>query len=300
MTRYFIFKGRNEVSSGYKLPGRLSHGGIDIIGRDNTDVRVIYPGTVSDIQIWDGKTKTGNMSYGNLIKIVGDNGDVHYYAHLLNGSITVKKGDVVKLGQKIGVMGSTGNSTGPHVHYEVRTNRNARIDPTKYVAVNNAKGVYTETNETDPTYVETTPVVPSVVTESFYIVKSGDTLSSIAKKYNMKYQDLAKFNNIPNPNKIYVGQKIMIPSTKTTTPNIPNVTQPVTKPVTTTPTVSYYKKASYKGASIVEGLKSIGVDYAFNYRAKIAKANGIIGYTGTAKQNTILLDLLKAGKLKKV
>ena len=44
-----------------------------------------------------------------------------------------------------------------------------------------------------------------------YVVKSGDTLSSIASKYNTTYQDIAKYNNIENPNIIYVGQEIKIP-----------------------------------------------------------------------------------------
>lgn len=52
-------------------------------------------------------------------------------------------------------------------------------------------------------------------------------------------------------------------------------------------------------SSIVEALKSIGVDSSYNYRAKIAAANGIQGYSGTASQNIQLLDLLKSGKLQK-
>jgi GH25 family lysozyme M1 (1,4-beta-N-acetylmuramidase) len=47
-------------------------------------------------------------------------------------------------------------------------------------------------------------------TETYYIVKAGDTLSGIAKKYNTTYQELARKNNISNPNKIYVGQKIKV------------------------------------------------------------------------------------------
>ena len=47
--------------------------------------------------------------------------------------------------------------------------------------------------------------------DEIYIVKSGDTLSAIARKYNTTYQVLAKYNNIANPNLIYVGQKIKIP-----------------------------------------------------------------------------------------
>ena len=73
---------------------------------------------------------------------------------------------------------------------------------------------------------------------------------------------------------------------------------------TTNPQVSqtqskYFKKYTGKTVSIVDALKSIGVNSAFSYRKQIAKANGIKSYLGTASQNTKLLDLLKAGKLLK-
>lgn len=66
------------------------------------------------------------------------------------------------------------------------------------------------------------------------------------------------------------------------------------KPVVTT---NYYAKANYSGVSLVEGLRTIGVNNSFTNRKKIAAANGIKNYMGTAVQNTKLLDLLKNGKL---
>lgn len=62
---------------------------------------------------------------------------------------------------------------------------------------------------------------------------------------------------------------------------------------------SYYKKYNGSTTSIVDALKAIGVDSSKSNRTKIAKANGISNYTGTASQNTQLLNLLKQGKLKK-
>lgn len=62
-------------------------------------------------------------------------------------------------------------------------------------------------------------------------------------------------------------------------------------------TSNYYKK--FNSTSIVDGLKSIGVDSIFSNRKKIAKANGISVYLGTSSQNKKLLSLAKAGKLKK-
>lgn len=62
---------------------------------------------------------------------------------------------------------------------------------------------------------------------------------------------------------------------------------------------SYYQKYTGSSVSIVDALKAIGVDSSLSNRKKIAKANGISNYTGTASQNTKLLNLLKQEKLKK-
>lgn len=69
-----------------------------------------------------------------------------------------------------------------------------------------------------------------------------------------------------------------------------------TKPIETE-NKNYFKKTTYNGSSIIDGLKSIGVDSSFAYRKKIALANGIASYSGTGSQNKALVDLLKSGKL---
>ena len=65
------------------------------------------------------------------------------------------------------------------------------------------------------------------------------------------------------------------------------------------PTTQYYKKYTGKTTSIVDALVAIGVNSSFAYRRKIAAANNIKLYVGTAKQNTLMLSLLKQGRLKK-
>ena len=75
--------------------------------------------------IWTG----GRESYGNLVII--DHGTyVTYYAHLQR--ITVKDGDKVSRGDRVGTVGSTGTSTGPHLHYEVRVN-GSPVNPRRYL-----------------------------------------------------------------------------------------------------------------------------------------------------------------------
>lgn len=65
-------------------------------------------------------------------------------------------------------------------------------------------------------------------------------------------------------------------------------------------TASYYPACAKSYTSIVNGLNSVGVNSSFANRKKIAKANGITAYIGTAAQNTKLLNLLKSGTLKKI
>ena len=72
-----------------------------------------------------------------------------------------------------------------------------------------------------------------------------------------------------------------------------------TTPKTKAKTTNNIKKTNYKGDSIVDGLKSVGVNSSYDNRKKIAQANGIKNYTGTPKQNTELLNKLKKGTLKK-
>ena len=78
-------------------------------------------GTVDQLQYWDGMTRTGMQSYGNMVRInhgTYDGGLLQTrYAHM--SKLLVKKGQNVYRGQIIGYMGTTGNSTGQHLHFEV-------------------------------------------------------------------------------------------------------------------------------------------------------------------------------------
>ena len=96
------------------------HKGIDIATKSGTNIKAAMAGTVS--------VAGENSEYGKFIKIV--NGDIMtVYAHCK--SLKVKKGDKVKMGQTIATVGSTGNSTGPHLHFEIRL-ENRYINP-RYV-----------------------------------------------------------------------------------------------------------------------------------------------------------------------
>ena len=113
--------------------------------------------------------------------------------------------------------------------------------------------------------------------QNTYVVKSGETLYGIARKFNTTVSELARINNIVNVNLIYPGQIILLDGD-----NI------------------YFNRYLGNSNSIVDALKSIGEKSDYEYRVKVAKLNGIINYMGTGVQNMKLLELLKQGKLIKL
>lgn len=106
--------------------GRLAfHKGIDLAGKEGSEVEAVGAGVVT----WAGN----RLGYGNMVEITHGNGYVTRYGH--NSKILVKVGQTIKKGQGIALMGSTGRSTGPHVHVEVYRDGRA-VDPLKYVHSN--------------------------------------------------------------------------------------------------------------------------------------------------------------------
>ncbi len=105
---------------------RVMHSGLDYAAPRGTEVYATGNGTVKFI-----KTKSElQTGYGNYIEIDHGFGYVTKYAHLSN--IDVKVGEKVERGQVIGLVGSSGGSTAPHVHYEVIKN-GTKVDPINYV-----------------------------------------------------------------------------------------------------------------------------------------------------------------------
>jgi murein DD-endopeptidase MepM/ murein hydrolase activator NlpD len=98
------------------------HNGIDFAGKEGTNVIAVAGGVVT----WTG-TKSG---YGEMVEISHGDGFITRYAH--NKQNLVVAGDVVRKGEPIGIMGSSGRSTGAHVHFEVYKHGRP-VDPSSYV-----------------------------------------------------------------------------------------------------------------------------------------------------------------------
>jgi murein DD-endopeptidase MepM/ murein hydrolase activator NlpD len=101
---------------------RKMHEGLDIAARSGTPITATADGIVSRAETASG--------YGKLVVIDHGYGYRTYYAH--NSKIFVKVGQRVKRGEKVAAVGSTGSSTGSHLHYEVRLN-NAPLNPRKFL-----------------------------------------------------------------------------------------------------------------------------------------------------------------------
>lgn len=119
--------GSNEVTQGFAVS---EHEALDIGAGSGSSVLAAEAGTVAAVQEWDGVTTEGNQSYGNMVQIIHEDGNTTLYAHL--SSVTVAEGDSVERGQEIGLAGQTGNATGSHLHFEVRT-ETGRVSPVDYI-----------------------------------------------------------------------------------------------------------------------------------------------------------------------
>lgn len=137
------YKGEVRVSSpfGWRVlyGKRVYHKGIDLVGKDKT-VRAVVGGVVGQSTIiTDPANRTSD--WGNYVRVDGEDGRLYYYCHL--SQRLVSRGDKVSVGDALGVEGSTGKSTGSHLHFEVRENGKS-IDPTAILGIKNIVGAVRE------------------------------------------------------------------------------------------------------------------------------------------------------------
>jgi murein DD-endopeptidase MepM/ murein hydrolase activator NlpD len=161
------------------------HFGIDVAAPTGTDVRTVADGEVMK--------SYRSESYGNVVFVKHTNGYETVYAHLHTRD--VKEGDNVKAGEIIGTLGNTGQSSGPHLHFEVH------------------KGAWTfgKENAIDPLAILPKAEMVAANQEKTYTVQKGDTLFQIAKKFDTSVKQLKEANNIPTADdKIYPAQKLEV------------------------------------------------------------------------------------------
>ncbi|MCM1220277.1 MAG: DUF3597 domain-containing protein [Lachnospiraceae bacterium] len=145
---------------------------------------------------------------------------------------------------------------------------------------------------TNPTPTPTTTNCFKKYTGSSTSIVTALNAIGVDSSYNYRKQ-IAAANNISNYSGTASQNTTMLNKLKAGT-----LKKPTSTPAPT-PVVNYFKKYTGSSASIVTALNAIGADSSYSYRKQIAAANSISNYSGTASQNTTMLNKLKSGTLKK-
>lgn len=211
-------------------------------GRRHQGIDLPYPTGTPVYAAFDGKVRVSDVvgGYGNLVILRHANGLETFYGHLSQRN--VEPGQWVSAGDVIGLGGSTGRSSGPHLHFETRYMGNA-FDPawlidfqtgklrhrmiklrpwyfdggSNYVQAVDDEDEIFRTDEEERLLAEERArkeaearAAAERAAMQYYTVKSGDTLSSIARKYGTTVQALCRMNNIKATSTIQIGQRLRV------------------------------------------------------------------------------------------
>ena len=208
------------------------HQGIDLPLSTGTPIAAAF----------DGKVRISDYvsGYGNLVVLRHANGLETFYAHLSEAK--VRSGDWVSAGDIIGLGGSTGRSTGPHLHFETRY-RGAAFDPSwlidfqtgtlrhrllkvrnwyfnpnqRYVQNVDDEDEIFRTDEEDRLLAEeqakkeaAARAAAEAAAMRYHTVRSGDTLSAIARKYKTSVREICRLNGIKETTVLQVGRRLRV------------------------------------------------------------------------------------------
>lgn len=162
------FKGKFKVTSprGCRVLGGKEeyHGGLDLVALGDKSVYAIADGIVDAVPY-------EASGFGYYVRQLLPDGRRIYYGHMAKGSIIVKAGDEIKAGQALGVMGSTGKSTGAHTHIELRIKGASKtsLDIAEFCGIPNKVGIYEYKEEDNMKFTD--------VADTHWAAKAIDELS---------------------------------------------------------------------------------------------------------------------------
>lgn len=204
---------------------QVFHSGMDIIGGDG-DVNIIaaksgivvyvYPSNSSTPACTNSSIGTNSDygcggGYGNHVVIQHSDGNYTLYGHMEANTLTVKAGESVEQGQVIGKMGSSGYSTGPHLHFEVRVGQNSKnsaVDPSEYISLENARSVFSGNSLLK--FVEQWEGHSPIEGDYYYVEDIGDGVRTVGSGVTLEYNGgLFKKYGI-DTNDYQIGSKIPI------------------------------------------------------------------------------------------
>ena len=216
---HYPYKG--YMSSKYGPRKGRSHQGVDLPLKTGDPVYATFDGVVR-------YSAFSSSGYGNLVIVRHDNGLETYYAHL--SERLVEPNDRVVAGQQIGKGGSTGRSSGPHLHFETRY-KGQSFDPERLFDFKTGELRNSEIllkrrhfsihSKYEQDFNEEEEVAKQEAAEraaasapkqttQYHTVVAGDTFGSLARKYNTTSEAIQKLNPGIEPTKIRIGQKICV------------------------------------------------------------------------------------------
>jgi murein DD-endopeptidase MepM/ murein hydrolase activator NlpD len=206
------------------------HNGTDIWSpHEPCWIEAPYDGVVVEAR----KSTAAGGGFGNFVRLQHKINGEYYtttYAHMVDDSLKVKPGQKITAGTPIGKMGSTGMSTGKHLHWELQKGKTYAwndkglnfIEPVAFfdalVKLEAIKGTAKDVTPTDSA-VAPAPVhgkkpapkpAPKATTSNTYTVVKGDNLTRIASRNGTTVAELVRLNNIKNANLINVGQVLKL------------------------------------------------------------------------------------------
>lgn len=192
-----------DISSnfGFRRWGKRAkfHYGVDVRMEVGDPVYAMFDGVV--------RVAKRSADYGYVVLIRHYNGLETLYAHF--NQLLAYPGQPVKSGDIIGLAGSTGRSTGPHLHFEVRY-KGEKIDPNKIISFPSGS-LMSDTLQIDKScFAHLYQVKSTKLKSKYHTVKKGETLGKISYKYGISVKHLAKLNHISTKAKLRVGQRLRI------------------------------------------------------------------------------------------
>ena len=206
----FVMPVKGQILSKFGPRHRRMHTGTDIRLNSGDTVRCAFDGRVRLAKSFRG--------YGNLVLVRHNNGLETIYAHLK--AIKVKVNDTVKAGDLIGLGGRTGRATCNHLHFETRL-FGEPFDSNKYIDYNTfalqADKIYYKNKqfEIDPANLRDKPLPENKLLlaskhSGKHVIRKGDSLSTIARKYNTTVKKLCTANKITAQKTLKVGSVLRI------------------------------------------------------------------------------------------
>jgi len=202
-TSFYVHPCPGKIYSGFGPRGGRNHNGVDMDLDSGDSVLCAFSGIIRFAKYYKG--------YGNMIIVTHYNGLETMYAHL--SKMNYKVGDYVREGDLIGLGGATGRASGSHLHFEVRY-MGMPFDPQLIIDFENHKLIsdtFTVSKYTFKSY--TKPAAPQVAASGnpqYHVIRQGDTLYALSKRYGVSIDKLCAMNGITRNTILRIGKSLRV------------------------------------------------------------------------------------------